>query len=296
MICTVTLRRCYLNDILPLWKNQSGNNFMGVIMNENIVKAIQEQVQKIKKEYDIVNEIIRDDVFSILQGLDNCNVLYYPLEGDDIGGCHIEKLVNGKLEQFVFINTYHPREKQAFVAAHELGHIWKVDEKLKECLPNEEFECEEVVNRFAAELLMPEERFKTVMKNYLEKVGYRGPKIAQEELVKLIAYLMNYFFVPYMAVLYRFNELGRLDERYNDIMRRYKESDTLKDTIKTEQYTRLNIVTRLKSLDNLREYLDQAEEQGYISSTKADAIRTDFELPQDKEDDDSEETIDFQEQ
>ena len=295
MICTVTLRRCYLNDILPLWSSQSGNNYMGEIMNENIVRGIQEQVQKIKKEYDIVNEIIRDDVFSILQGLDNCNVLYYPLD-DDIGGCHIEKMVNGKMEQFVFINTNNPREKQAFVAAHELGHIWKVDEKLRECLPNEEIECEEVVNRFAAELLMPEERFKIVLNTYLDRMGYRGPKIAQEELVRLIAYLMNYFFVPYMAVLYRFNELGRLNERYNDIMRRYKDSDTLKDVIKTEQYTRLSIVTRLKSLDNLQEYLDQAEEQGFISSTKAATIRADFELPQNKGDDDSEETIDFQEQ
>ena len=292
----MTLRRCYLNEILPLWRNQSGNIYVGVIMNENIVKGIQEQVQKIKKEYDIVNEIIRDDVFSILQGLDNCNVLYYPLEGDDIGGCHIEKMVNGKLEQFVFINTAKPREKQAFVAAHELGHIWRVDEKLRECLPNEEFECEEVVNRFAAELLMPEERFITVLNSYLERIGYKGPKIAQEELVKLIAYLMNYFFVPYMAVLYRFNELGRLNERYNDSMRRYKDSDALKDVIKTEQYTRLGIITMLKSLDNLQEYLDQAEEQGFISPTKAAAIRADFEIPRDKDDDDSEETIDFQEQ
>lgn len=268
---------------------------MGVIMNKNIVKGIQEQVKKIKNEYDIVNEIIRDDVFSILQGLDNCNVLYYPLD-DDIGGCHIEKMVNGKMEQFVFINTNHPREKQAFVAAHELGHIWKVDEKLRECLPDEKIECEEVVNRFAAELLMPEERFKIVLNTYLDRIGYRGPKIAQEELVKLIAYLMNYFFVPYMAVLYRFNELGRINERYIDSMRHYKDSDTLKDVIKTEQYTRLSIVTRLKSLDNLQEYLDQAEKQGFISSTKAMTIREDFELPQDKGDDDPEETIDFQEQ
>ena len=73
-------------------------------MNEIILKGIQDLVNNIKIEYGIVNEIIRDDVFSILQGMTDCNVLYYPLN-DEIGGCHIEKMVNGRVEQFVFINT-----------------------------------------------------------------------------------------------------------------------------------------------------------------------------------------------
>ena len=264
-------------------------------MNEIILKGIQDLVNNIKIEYGIVNEIIRDDVFSILQGMTDCNVLYYPLN-DEIGGCHIEKMVNGRVEQFVFINTNQPREKQAFVAAHELGHLWKVDEELKSKLKDEKIDCEEVVNRFAAELLMPEEHFIKAIEFYLNKMGYKGPKIKVEELVKLIAYLMNYFFVPYMAVLYRFNELGRLDKSYNSIMRRYKDSDALTDIIKKEQYTRLNIITKLKSLGNLQEYLVQAEKEGFISAAKAAAIRSEFDLPQNDQITESEETIVFQEQ
>ncbi len=265
-------------------------------MNETIVKGIQDQVKKIKTEYGIVNEIIRDDVFSILQGMENCNVLYYPLT-DEIDGCHIEKVVHGRLEQFVFINTSNHREKQAFVAAHELGHIWKVDEKLQEMLPNEEIVCEEVVNRFAAELLMPEALFQKATNEYLSKIGYQGPKITSEDLVKLIAYLMNYFYVPYMAVVYRFNELHRLNRKYNDRLKRYKDSEILQEVIRTEQYTRLNIITNLKSLDNLKEYLTQAERDGYISASKAAAIRSEFEIVQSNDDDDeAEETVVFQEQ
>lgn len=278
---------------MPLWKDQSGICFyMGITMNEKIVKEIQEQVKKIKAEYEIVNEIIRDDVFSILQGLNNCNVLYYPLD-DEVDGCHIEKMVNGKPEQFVFINTSKPREKQAFGAAHELGHIWRVDEKIKDALPGEVIKCEDVVNRFAAELLMPETHFNKAIEGYLKKIGYRGPKITKEKLLGLMAYLMNYFFVPYMAVLYRFNELGRLDSRYNGIMRIYKDSDILEEIIRTEQYTRLNIVTNLKSLDNLQEFLEKAEAEGFISSSKANLIREDFDITISAEQNESEEDIIF---
>ena len=93
--------------------------------------------------------------FSVLQACD-CSVLYYPLDGEDgdgCAGCHLEKPVNGRMEQFVFINTNNTRERQAFSAVHELGRIWKVDERLKRLFPKEKINTEEVINRFVAELV-----------------------------------------------------------------------------------------------------------------------------------------------
>ena len=70
----------------------------------------------------------------------------------------------------------------------------------------------------------------------------------------------------------------------------------LSDIIKKQQYTRLNIITKLKSLGNLQEYLVQAEKEGFISAAKAAAIREEFDLPQNDQNTESEETIVFQEQ
>ena len=103
------------------------------MLSDQVIEEIVTLIQEIKAENNIENEIIRDDVFSILQAMD-CVVLYYPLENEDIDGCHMEKPMNGRMEQFVFINSNNTRERQAFSAAHELGHIWQVDKRLEERL------------------------------------------------------------------------------------------------------------------------------------------------------------------
>lgn len=244
-----------------------------------MIRAIEALVNEIKKENNIVNEIVRDDVFSILQ--EQCTVLYYPLEGEEsegCDGCHLQKMVNGEYEQFVFINTKNTRERQAFTAAHELGHIWKVDKRIKEMHPELYVSEEEIVNKFAAELLMPKRYFETVLNDRLEKIGYEGPNMDMITMVGLVAYLMNYFFAPYKSVVRRMNEIGRLNEASNDIIYKYKSSSLLKSIIKAEQYTRLGIVNELKSMDNLQEYIQIAEKEGLINSKKIQKIRADFDI------------------
>lgn len=243
-------------------------------LDENIIGDIIEIVEEIKKENKIRNAIIRDDVFSILQACD-CIVLYYPLDGeeqDGCDGCHIEKPVNGRMMQFVFINTNNTRERQAFSAAHELGHIWKVDQRVRDRVP---FKCdndaemnEKIINRFAAELLMPRDLFIEAIENWLKGTKYVGPNMKITDIIKLIAYLMDYFFVPFKSVVTRLNELNRLDKKYNDLVLKYKDSELLNEIIKTEQYTRLGIVNKLKSIDKLPEYLDQLEEAKIFNETK----------------------------
>lgn len=251
------------------------------MLKKEIIKGIQDLVQEIKIENKIINEIIRDDVFSILQACD-CTVLYYPLEGEDgqgtdgIDGCHIERMVNDQMEQFVFINTNTTRERQAFSAAHELGHIWKVDERIRKKFPDEEIDTEKVVNRFAAELLMPEKHFCAAMDGYLEKIKYVGPSIEVTEMIRLIAFLMNEFFVPFLSVVKRFTELEKLTDEESKRLEAYKDSNLLKEIIKAEQYTRLGIVNCNKSMDNLQEYLQEIEARGLFNETKIKKIKEDF--------------------
>lgn len=249
-------------------------------MKKEIIKQIQILVGKIKDEQGIINEIIRDDVFSILQAC-NCTVLYYPLPNeaeDGCAGCHLEKPVNGRMEQFVFINTTNTRERQAFSAAHELGHIWNVDKQIRDLFPDIDIDSEKVINRFAAELLMPEVLFRKETRMYLKKVGYTDQGMEESEVVKMMAYLMNYFFVPFKSVLLRFNELNILGESHNEILLKYKTREYLGEIFKAEQYTRLGIINNLKSLDNLQEYLLEAEEEEAINQNKINRIRATFEI------------------
>ena len=249
-------------------------------LDQTVTKSIENLVEEIRNENDIINRIIRDDVFSILQQCD-CTVLYFPLpkeNSDGCSGCHLEKRVNGKCKQFVFINTANTRERQAFSAAHELGHIWRVDERIRKMHPDKEIDTEDVVNQFAAELLMPREYFERAIDGYPEKEGYVGPSMTVIQMVKLIAYLMNYFFVPYKAVVYRFNEIGRLGKKDNPLLLYFKDSSLLHEIIKAEQFTRLGIVNNLKSMDNLPEYLEEAEKDGLFNPEKVKNIRDDFDI------------------
>ncbi len=247
-------------------------------MDNQIVQKIQELVQEIRQENHIVNEIVRDDVFAILKACD-CTVLYYPLEGeeeDGCDGCHVVRYVGDMREQFVFINTNNTRERQAFSAAHELGHIWRVDERLLEKASGLQFDVEEVINRFAAELLMPEKLFDGMIDIYLHQINYVGPKIKDTELVRLVAYLMNQFFVPFKAVVIRLVEVGRLQESDKEGILKYKNSQFLQDIIKEEQYTRLGIKDKLINMENLKEFLVLAEKKGTVTPQKAAKIRKEF--------------------
>ena len=90
-----------------------------------MVEQIQKFIEEKRDEGKIINSIIRDDVFSILEK--ECTVLYYYLD-DAIEGFHISKPVRGEQKQFVFINTQKVLQEQVWTAGHELGHVWKVDQ------------------------------------------------------------------------------------------------------------------------------------------------------------------------
>jgi len=131
-------------------------------LSDNEVIAIQEFVDSKDNliKNDSFNVLLRDDIFRLLDNQD-CIVVYYPLDEDEENnGFHVEHPVKGELKHFVFINTAQYKEKQIFTAAHELGHIWDIIGYMNTngFTGNEEWK-EHVINRFAAELLMPEREF-----------------------------------------------------------------------------------------------------------------------------------------
>lgn len=256
-------------------------------MEQALSKAVVEKIIELTdaelKEHGIVNEIVRDDVFSVLDS--HCIILYYPLPEDDINGYHINRMINDKPQEFVFINTANTTEKQVFAAAHELGHVLKVDEKIiKEFDLNSSTEIsEKIINRFAAELLMPEKIFVDKADNILKTLNVKD-KISIGNMVYLIVCLMNEFLVEFEAIVRRFNELKKISDTSRDLLLKLKNIPDFYDEItslaKASNFTRLFIKSNNRSIKNLKELVDKANEKQTLTETKIKSILKTFGIKQ----------------
>lgn len=256
-------------------------------MEQALSKAVVEKIIELTdaelKEHGIVNEIVRDDVFSVLDS--HCIILYYPLPEDDINGYHINRMINDKPQEFVFINTANTTEKQVFAAAHELGHVLKVDEKIiKEFDLNSSTEIsEKIINRFAAELLMPEKIFVDKADNILKTLNVKD-RISIGNMVYLIVCLMNEFLVEFEAIVRRFNELKKISDASRELLLKLKNIPDFYDEItslaKASNFTRLFIKSNNRSIKNLKELVDKANEKQTLTETKIKSILKTFEIKQ----------------
>ena len=197
-------------------------------MNWNeVISILPLVIEDLKKEYLLINPMIRDDIFGILEK--HCVVVYYPLENESNCGFHTKRFVKNKLEDFVYINTAKPVANQVFAAAHELGHVWRVADKVIEKMSDKvSFSSEEeelLINRFAAELLMPEKEFRKTFNVRMKEFNLDGKKIKLEDLIRVVVVLMNDYMVPYESVRRRFvetniisNEMGFYMDKHREII------------------------------------------------------------------------------
>jgi len=172
--------------------------------------------------YSKLNVVIGTQIFHILEN--ESKVLYYPLEDPKVWG--FSEKIKGK--SFVFINTSLELEKQVFVAAHELYHLWyglsgEIVLSKDAVEPNYDEYEEKMANRFAAEFLIDEGLLLQEMRTYdIDKnnINFR-------DVIKLA----NIFSVPYRTMARRLREIGiqsystyeRLmvyDEKLTDILRK----------------------------------------------------------------------------
>ena len=256
---------------------------------ENIVKAIQDVIIRIRMEYVINNTIIRDDVFGILEKY--CTVLYYPLDDEKNCGFHIKKLVKDVLKDFVYINTAKPIETQVFTAAHELGHIWGVAEEVWEKVGCEEDLCkdleEDITNRFAAELLMPKDIFITTFMTCMQNIGIDKSNVKVDDLIKIVAMQMSEFLVPYEAVRKRMHETNIIGDSVRDYLKKNQDSILEKIAIYSkDQNSRLEKETRSKTIPGIRILIEKAEANKSLDQYMLKKIKRDFNIQDvDTEDD-----------
>ena len=246
---------------------------------QSLPGSVVSQIHNFITENKIQSDpLIKDSIFNLLE--QHCTVLYYPQENEDNDGCHVQRLVNNKLEHFVYINTQKSIEKQVFTAAHELGHILKLDAYLKDNCPEYKDEFEEnAMNRFAAAILMPERLFlKQVIENY-KNYSNQDNSISLDNLIKFSIYLMDYFFVPFKAVIIRLFEIGLFSKKDAEhIISDKGVLNQINDYIINLGYKRLGIKSNKKSIKDYAELLDKVEEKQIFNSEKISVIRKKMEI------------------
>lgn len=242
--------------------------------------AIKNNVIKARNNYKLMNLIPRDDIFSLLE--EECVVLYYPLDNKDINGMHVTKTVGQELEHFVYINTKNPIEKQVYCAAHELGHILGLDQTVRDEIKDQALDSEAIINRFAAELLMPEEEFRNALILKLKEMGYeqKAVSITMDSLLRIVVYLMNFFLVPYKAIVLRMEEMNIAAQEVIDGLETLESEnqDRIIAIIEEGKFERLNTTNERKNMKNLTELLLEAKEKGVISQRKLKKLQDIFEI------------------
>lgn len=259
-------------------------------MKKSFDQAIIDVVENCKDQNGIVNLVIRDDVFNILER--HCHVVYYPLENEDINGFHVTRTMLDQSVHFVFINTWNTIERQVFTAAHELGHIWNAYLKVKEKFPeideyaskvSDEPPEEFVSNKFAAQLLMPSNLFTVAVNDALSGLDYNGKMISRKNMLRLIASLMDTFLVDYKAVTKRLVEIGRLRQDVYDIVKKYEYekdfNENFDSILKEGNHKRLNKRPEPnKNIPNLTEIIRTAENSGCELIATIETLKREFEI------------------
>ena len=250
-------------------------------MNINeLYEVIPSVVEDVKKEYIIQNIIPKDNIFKILEK--HCVVVYYPIEDESKNrGFHIKRFIDGELRDFVYINTAKSTAEQVFAAAHELGHVWRVAEKIwkiKECkeVLSEDIE-EKLVSRFAAEFLMPREEFTATFTMHMNELGFNPRKIRLDEIVRVMAMQMTDYMVPYEAVRRRMLETWIITEPIADVL--CKDMGYINGVVSTylgDQNTTLEAKSMKKTIPGLRDLINKAEIQMGVSEYALAKLKADF--------------------
>ena len=259
-------------------------------LDDQIVDVINEFIGEKRNTPQIKatfpNALLRNDVLNLLDIY--CTVIYFPLPNERNNGFHITGIVdkNGEEKHFVYINTHQTIEKQVFTAAHELGHVWKVDEYVaSKCNNLQEDMSEDIINRFAAELLMPREQFISAFESEYQKIGASEGGVSLSQAMQMILALMLLFFVPHKAVVYRLYELGKITERAfkvligEDAISEEAINKYLEHLLRETKQDSFLIPTNRKWIDGLSELLATAEEKHSVSKEKINNLRSLFDLP-----------------
>lgn len=228
------------------------------MVKDTYLPYIMNEVGRIRKEYRLnANAPIGDYIFNILEK--ECILVEWSEDEQlDLDGLSTEKVVNGRLETIVYINSAKSKEKQNFCAAHELGHRHKLDRLIRDDFPDDVIlhdDIEDIMNRFAAELMMPEADFRrrsyTYCKAYQQTIK-KKKVISFKNILVMTVQLMNFYYMPYKAVVLRFGEIDFFSDDFVNVLLKFEKSSDGRQIV--DQIIRQQGITRLRTPDHKTQY------------------------------------------
>lgn len=254
---------------------------------EKSITTCKEQIfEREKLRESFPNTLLREDVLELLDRF--CTVVYFPLKREENNGFHITGVpfADGSKQHFVFINTAQTMEKQVFTAAHELGHIWHVDDYvIKDLGLDDTAELREmIINRFAAVLLIPGDIFDGSVDVHIKEYGATDKTITIKNLLKVIVVLMNQFFVPMKSIVLRLVERNFFSPDVADILlgnaglSKEVIDQQIQSLITEFGFIKFQTPSMKKWIEGLAENLDLAEKNHLVSQAKIDHMREKFDL------------------
>lgn len=250
----------------------------------NCVKAIQAFISEKFGDFANLDNPIGSKIFDIIERK-GCIVVFYPSDGGEKNDAFLLSdmpMRNGGSTNVIVINTGQTVEKQVFAAGHELGHLMHVCDYVdKMC--SQRYDEELIVNRFAAELLMPAPDFKKKMETFLSEYdATNSHRIKLEDIIRIILNAMLYYKVPYNAVVIRMYEVGVIAREAASLLVDGNSNipltvlERIREKIKSEdRYTEIQAISKKCEIKGLKELLERAENQG-VSSSKIERLKDTF--------------------
>jgi len=247
------------------------------LLKEAIKKTDPKLYEEVKKEVAYVrnelagacDEAVRDSIFDMLD--EQVKLIMFPVEDDDFCGF----ICKHKGEQFIYINTYLPLEKQIFAIGHEFYHLIKDRnrefELLKSSILNQEGDIEiedKQANLFSALLLVPEE-------SLLKQLNLLRVNNKKNLTMKKILKLMNTFAVPYKTIILRLYEIGMLSEeqtsKWLEIEDRNPKQGVLYEIYKYQIGEKWQTRTRTVKLSNLKALIIDNDKEELLPEARIDS-------------------------
>lgn len=180
-------------------------------------EIIEKNITKLRQQYDLGNYWGRS-LFNFVEKLkleSNRDILLFrlPFNISSISG-----FVGYKNDQFVvFTNTNKNLGHEIFTLAHEIYHLLENENLIKEEIVINESEnnCDyndEIADKFAAELLMPQNK---IRKDYEQLLEEDNLSVADE---KIVIQLQHLYYVEYQAVTKRLINLGLIESERKKLL------------------------------------------------------------------------------
>lgn len=185
-----------------------------IVLNEKQIYEVKRLASDTRRSFGIYPNVpIGNDIKLLLEKKD---ILLCEYPFPDTNGTHTYgnitwfKIDNDTIT-FIGLNTSSYYDEQIFAIAHEIYHY--ITQSGKAYTPDMEYEdkiIEKKADRFAAELLLPEEALKAAAIDIISSSDMRD--VSSAKLLRFIARMQCDWWLPFQAIVNRLFEEGFIDE------------------------------------------------------------------------------------